>query len=115
MKEWHLILMAGFYIAAGTNHFINPRIYERIIPAVFKFKKQINYISGFAEVMLGLMLLSEYKAEAAWGIILLLILIFPANVYHLQQKGSGMRIPLWVLWLRLPLQAVLILWAYQYT
>lgn len=107
--------MAGFYTAAGVNHFINPGIYKRIIPPVFNFREQINYISGMAEIVLGLMLLSEYKAEAAWGIIILLILIFPANVYHLQQKGAGMHIPLWVLWLRLPLQAVLILWAYQYT
>lgn len=113
--QWHLTLMAAFYTAAGANHFVNPRMYERIIPPFLRFKKAVNYASGIAEIVLGVLLLTPLRPQAAWGVILLLLFVFPANVYHLQQRGAGMKIPLWMLWLRLPLQAVLVWWAYQYT
>lgn len=112
--QWHLTLMAAFYTAAGANHFVNPRMYERIIPPFLRFKRLINYVSGVAEIVLGVLLLTGFRPLAAWGIIVLLVLVFPANVYHLMQRGAGMKIPQWMLWLRLPLQAVLIWWAYQY-
>lgn len=106
--------MAVFYILAGLNHFIYPKFYKRIIPPSLRYQDLINWTSGAAEVGLGVLLITPFQSYAAWGIIALLIAVFPANVYHLQQNGAGMRIPDWVLWLRLPLQAVLIWWAYQY-
>lgn len=107
--------MAGLYILAGFNHFLNPKIYERIIPPFFRFKKLINKASGLAEILLGIgLLIPSVQHYAAIGLIILLIAIFPANVYHLMQRGAGMKIPVWVLWLRLPLQGVLIWWAWLY-
>jgi uncharacterized membrane protein len=110
-----LYFMATLYTLAGTNHFLQPSFYLRIIPPLFKNKKLINWVSGVAEILLGIFLITSYQSYAAWGIILLLIAVFPANIYHLKQKGAGMKIPIWTLWLRLPLQFVLIWWAYQYT
>lgn len=111
-----LILMALLYLVAGMNHFRIPKFYERIIPSYFSNKKFINEASGVAEIILGIGLLIPLTSNlAAWGVIALLIAIFPANIYHLQQKGAGMKIPLWALWLRIPIQFVLIAWAYWHT
>jgi uncharacterized membrane protein len=113
---WHLYLMALLYILAGINHFRNPRIYIKIIPAYFPNPKALNAISGLSEILLGLLLcipiLSEY---AALGIIALLIAVFPANLFMYSNSNAGFGIPKWMLLLRLPLQIVLIIWAYQYT
>ena len=110
-----LYLLSILFILAGINHFLNPKFYLRIIPPIFKYKKLINWISGAAEILLGIGLLTEFRSESAWGLVLLLVLVFPANVYHLMQKGAGMKIPTWVLWLRLPMQLPLIWWAWLYT
>jgi len=107
--------MAGLYIAAGINHFINPAFYLKIIPPALPFHQWINWISGAAEIILGVALLFPYyQSLAAWGIIVLLIAIFPANVYHFM-KGWRKKKMVLVLALRLPLQGVLIWWAYLFT
>ncbi len=115
MSELSLYLMSTLYLFAGIMHFVKPRMYKRIIPPVFGNKDLINWLSGAAEIILAITLLTSMRPWAAWGVIALLIAVFPANVYHLQQKGAGMKIPLWALWARLPLQFVLIWWAYQFT
>jgi len=113
---WHLYLMAILYIGAGINHFIKPGMYIRIIPPAFKNPKLINILSGAAEIILGILLLLPFtKKIAAWGIIALLIAIFPANLFMLQNKKASFGLPKCILFVRLPLQVVLIYWAYQYT
>jgi len=112
---WHLYLMAFVYILAGINHFRKPGMYIRIIPPAFKNPKLINILSGGAEIILGILLTLPFTTRiAAWGIIALLIAIFPANVYMLQNKKAGFGLPRWILFVRLPLQIVLIYWASQY-
>ncbi|KQX15803.1 DoxX family membrane protein [Flavobacterium sp. Root420] len=113
---WHLYLMAFLYIIAGINHFRSPGMYIRIIPPLFKNPKLINTLSGIAEILLGLLLMFPFsKKFAAWGIIALLVAIFPANLFMFQNKKASFGLPRWVLFVRLPLQIVLIYWAYQYT
>jgi uncharacterized membrane protein len=113
---WHLYLMAFLYISAGINHFRSPGMYIRIIPPVFKNPKLINTLGGIAEILLGLLLMFPFsKKFAAWGIIALLVAIFPANLFMFQNKKASFGLPRWVLFVRLPLQIVLIYWAYQYT
>ena len=105
--------MAVLYIAAGVNHFRMPAFYIRIIPPALPAKALINTVAGVAEIVLGLALLHPAsRSWAAWGVILLLIAIFPANVYHFTSGGAGMKIPSWALALRLPIQALLIAWAW---
>ncbi|AWK05080.1 DoxX family protein [Flavobacterium crocinum] len=112
---WHLYLMALLYIMAGINHFRKPGMYIKIIPPAFKNPKLINILSGAAEIILGILLTLPFtRSFAAWGIIALLIAVFPANVYMLQNKKAGFGLPRWILFVRLPLQLVLIYWAYQY-
>ena len=108
--------MAVIYIVAGINHFRNPRLYLKIIPPFFSKPKLLNTISGLAEIVLGLLLcIPQTSKPAAWGIILLLIAVFPANLYMFQNNKAGLGLPKWVRLIRLPLQLALIFWAYLYT
>lgn len=113
---WHLYLMAAIYLLAGLNHFRVPRLYTRIIPPSFPAPKLLNYLSGAAEIVLAIGLcITALTHISAWGIIALLIAVFPANVHMLTNPKASLGIPRWMLWLRLPLQVVLAYWAYLYT
>ncbi len=113
---WHLYLMALIYTVAGLNHFRSPKLYERIIPPYFSNPKLLNIISGFAEIALGIALMIPVTSNyAAWGIIALLIAVFPTHIYMYQNEKAGMKLPKLVLLLRMPLQLVLMYWAYLYT
>ena len=113
---WHLYVMAFLYGIAGINHFRNPKVYLKIIPPYFPNPKLWNFISGFAEIVLGVGLcIPMLSSYAAWGIILLLVAIFPANLYMFQNEKAALGLPKWIRLLRLPLQLVLIYWAFLYT
>ena len=113
---WHLYLMASLYILAGFNHFRSPRVYLKIIPPYFPNPKLLNQVSGLAEIILGITLcLPQFSKDAAWGIIVLLIAIFPANIYMYQNESASLKLPKWVRLVRLPLQLLLIYWAFLYT
>ena len=114
--SWHLYVMAFIYILAGMNHFRNPRLYLKIIPPYFPNPKLLNTISGLAEIFLGITLCIPFLSSyAAWGVIALLIAIFPTHLYMYFDKKVRMGLPKWVLLLRMPLQLGLIYWAYIYT
>jgi uncharacterized membrane protein len=113
---WHLYAMAFIYVLAGLNHFRNPRLYLKIIPSYFPNPKLLNSISGLFEIILGIALcIPAYSNYAAWGIIILLIAVFPTHLYMYRNEKARMGLPLWVLLLRIPFQFALIYWAYQYT
>lgn len=117
IKEALMYLMAAFYIYAGYSHFKKAWFFYKITPPLLqKWKKPINVIVGMAEIAGGIgLLIPQTRVAAAWGIILLLIAVFPANIYMLTSKGAGMKIKMWFLWLRLPLQLVFLAWAWWYT
>ena len=109
-------IMAVLYIAAGASHFILTRAYMRITPDYLPAHREIVLLSGAAEIAGGLgLLLPQTRRTAAWGIVILLIAVFPANLWMTQHPERFPNIPLWALWLRLPLQLALIAWAWQYT
>jgi len=113
---WHLYLMAGIYILAGLNHFRNPKMYAKIIPDYLPAPKILNTVSGFAEIIAGILLCIPICSQfGAWGIIAILIAVFPANIYMATSPKASFRLPKWILWGRLPLQFALIFWAYLYT
>lgn len=115
MRNLSLYLQAFIYIAAGLNHFINPKGYLAIMPPYMPAHNLLVIVSGVAEVVLGVgLLFPATRSLSAWGLILLLIAVFPANVY--MAMGSQFQtLPAWLRWGRLPLQGVLIWWAYRYT
>lgn len=112
------IIYGVFFIAAGFNHFAHPDFYLRIIPPYFpdQLHWTINSVSGFAEVILGLLMLIPATSRlAGWGYIALLIAVFPANIYVFQNQEIMPDVSPIAHLIRLPLQAVMILWAYWYT
>jgi uncharacterized membrane protein len=115
LKSASKYLLAIFMVVAGTMHFVNPDFYMKIMPPYLPWHLPLVYLSGFFEVALGLLLMvPRFSRLAAWGVIALLIAVFPANLYLYQHQELVPAPPL-VHLLRLPLQAVFILWAYWYT
>jgi uncharacterized membrane protein len=116
IKKISLIVMTVFYFLAGINHFHDPATYLKIMPPYLPYPLLLVQISGFAESFLALLLpWKVLRRWACYGLIALLIAIFPANIYMLTSGGAGTSIPIWVLVLRLPLQAVLMAWAYWHS
>jgi uncharacterized membrane protein len=108
-------VFAMFFVAAGILHFKNPDFYLKIMPPYVPLHLEMVYLSGVAEILLGAMLMfSDVQRLAGWGLILLLLAVFPANIYAYQHQELLPAAPLLHL-LRLPLQGLLILWAYWYT
>ncbi|GGK77389.1 DoxX family protein [Haloarcula sebkhae] len=114
-------VMALLYVAAGGLHFVVPDLYVQIVPPVLPAPLALVYLSGVAEIAVGLgLLVPRTRSYAAWATIALLLAIFPANVYMavsmvtIEGTGGGDPSAL-ARWARLPLQGVLILWAYWYT
>jgi uncharacterized membrane protein len=107
--------LAIFMVAGGTMHFVKPAFYMKIMPPYLPLHLELVYLSGVCEIGLGLLLLVRRLTRfAAWGIIALLIAVFPANIYVYQHQDVLPAPPLLHL-LRLPLQVLFILWAYWYT
>ncbi len=115
IKSVSKYVLSMFMIGAGTMHFVNPDFYVRMMPPAIPLHDPLVVVSGVCEIMLGLLLLVPRCSRwAAWGIIALLIAVFPANIYVYQNQELIPAPPL-VHLLRLPLQGVLILWAYWHT
>jgi len=115
MHYLFLYLQAFAYIAAGANHFINPKTYLAIMPPYIPAHNLMVILSGVAEVVLGIgLLFPATRSLSAWGIMLLLIAVFPANIY-MATSNRFRKFPAWLRWARLPLQGILIWWAYAYT
>jgi len=109
-----LYVMAAFYTYAGISHFRNPKFFLKITPPFVPCREAVNIIVGIAEVLLGILLvIPDTRSIGAWGVIVLLILVFPANVYHhikARRKGKHVTATL----IRLPVQFLLIYLAYLY-
>ena len=109
-------LMSAFFVLAGLNHFRDPSFYLRIMPPYFPWHLFLVYLSGVFEIVLGVMLLfPKLTRIAGFGLIALLIAIFPANIHMAANPELYPDINPIALWIRLPLQGVLIAWAYWYT
>ena len=115
MKKISLYLMIVLYIAAGINHFWHPETYMQIMPPWIPWHTELVILSGIFEILLGLLLLfPSTRRFAAWAIILLLIAVFPANIQMLINFSNESNPNLWVAIIRLPLQILLIWWAYGF-
>jgi uncharacterized membrane protein len=109
---------ASIFIVSGILHFAIPEVFARIVPPMFPRPGLLVLISGGAEILGGVgLLIPRTRRPAAFGLAILLIAVFPANIYmavaHVPANGLlGNR---WLQWLRLPLQIPLIWWAWRYT
>ena len=120
MRLWRTVMALG-YVVAGSLHFLATEIYMRIMPSYIPAHHEMVLISGVAEIAGGLGLLvpqsrtGQPGRAAAWGLVALLIAVFPANVTMITEHSRFPQVPLWAAWLRLPLQLPLIWWAWRYT
>ncbi|WP_255198655.1 DoxX family protein [Halorarius litoreus] len=116
-------VMGGLYVLAGVLHFVAPKVYAQIVPPQLPRPLDLVYLSGVAEIVLGVgVLFDRTRRLSAWGIVALLVAVFPANVYMATSDVTLTGVPDWASdppaaarWARLPLQAVLALWAWWYT
>jgi len=106
-------LAAIFYIVAGILHFLHPSGYVRIVPPFIPHPEAMVWLSGIAEIAGGVgLLIRPLRRAAAWGLVALLVAVFPANIYMAWDHVQVTAHPLsgFILWARLPLQFVLIWW-----
>lgn len=108
-------LLGATFVVAGSLHFLFPAPYVKIMPPVFPAPLFLVYLSGFFELVLGATMFTRFAPWGAWGLIALLIAVFPANIHMALHPELFPKIPPFALWWRLPLQAVLIAWAWWYT
>ena len=107
-----VVVLAVVFVGAGVLHFVRPRMFEAIVPPSLPAPRALVLVSGAAEILGGIGLLVPAVREwAGWGLVALLIAVFPANLYMARESSRFRRLaPRWVLLARLPLQAVLIAW-----
>lgn len=115
-------VMGAIYVVAGVSHFVVPDLFAQIVPPQLPAPTALVYSSGVAEVAVGIgVMVPRTRRVAAWGLVGLLLAVFPANIYMatsgvviqgapaiIAEPGPGR-------WIRLPLQGVLIAWALWYT
>ncbi len=110
-------LLAAFFIASGINHFLMPRAYERIVPPRLQGDAaRVVQVSGVAEIAggIGVLFPGARRASGA-GLIALLAAVFPANLYMARTPERFKSIPRWALYARLPLQPLMMWWAWRAT
>jgi uncharacterized membrane protein len=108
------ILLGAFFLAAGLLHFLRPKPYVAIVPDALPRKRELVYVSGVAELAGGAGVLPERtRRVAGWWLIATLAAVFPANVNMAVNADRYRGIPRWALWVRLPLQGMLIAWVWR--
>ena len=110
-------LLAAFFVGSGVNHFVMPRAYERMVPPRLQEDAgTVVAVSGVAEIVGGLAVLpSRTRPLAGPGLVALLAAIFPANLYMARAPERFRKVPRWALYARLPLQPLMMWWAWRAT
>lgn len=117
-KEILRVVLSVAIMVVGVLHFAVPDPFVKIMPPYLPWHLELVYISGFFEILGGIgLLIAPVSQAAAWGLIALFIAVFPANINQAVNQIAIAGVPNNPLfyWIRLPLQAVLIAWAYWYT
>jgi uncharacterized membrane protein len=115
MKKLSLYIMAALYVLAGINHFLNPPFYQAIMPTYIGYHTILIYVSGVCEIVLGLLLIPQTTRKAAATLIIMMLVVF--LWLHIQMlidfsKTHDKR--LWIAIIRIPMQFILIWWAYPF-
>lgn len=115
-RRYALLALSAFFVAAGVNHFANPDFYVRIMPPYLPAHLALVHLSGVFEVLGGVaVLVPRLRAWAGWGLVALLLAVYPANVHMALHPDRFPEVSALALYARLPLQLVFIAWAYWAT
>jgi uncharacterized membrane protein len=113
LQQISLYVMSAIYIIAGVNHFKNPKFYTGIMPSFLPAHQMLNVVSGVAEVILGAgLLFAASRQVSAYLIMAMLIAFFLIHIPHLFHPPKMAQGKYWVIVLRIPIQFVLIYWAW---
>ncbi|HMI88048.1 MAG TPA: hypothetical protein VK550_28385 [Polyangiaceae bacterium] len=116
MRTISLGLMAAAYAAGGIHELIATDVYLRLMPPSLVSPLFLIYLSAVVKFVLVVgLLVPGTRRLAAWGFIALLVAMFPANVYIAAWSAAREGLPVSLMWLRVPLQFVFMLWAYWHT
>ena len=116
IKSISIYVMSFFYILVGLKHFQNPHWFVQIVPPPLPFKLEIVYLSGFIEIVFGVLILfKKFRFIIGWSLIALLIAVYPANIYLAMTNGVAMNTTPLIAWGRLPFQFIFIYLAYWHT
>jgi len=118
IKTISIYIMGLGYMAVGIMHFVNPDFFLKIMPPYLPWHLELVYLSGVCEIFLGgLLLLPKYRFYAGWGLILLLIAVFPANIYLAQSETAqqALGVSQEAAIIRMPFQLVMIALAYWHS
>jgi uncharacterized membrane protein len=115
LRPFALGLMVLLLLTAGTMHFVRPASFFQIVPPFVPFPRVAVYLSGGLELLLGVgLLLPRRSRAAALAVVLLLVAVFPANLYHwlADVHVDGAAAPGWYHLVRIPAQGLLVAWAF---
>ena len=119
MKHFKMLticIMAVFYINVGAKHFVDPDWFLPIMPPDYPMHYAAVYVSGFFEIVGGIgVLIPRFRKIAGWGLVALLIAVYPANIYMAIYPEVFPDIPIEMLYFRLALQFLFFYWAYSVT
>jgi len=119
LKQASIYLMGFSYILVGIFHFVKADFFLNIMPPYLPFPLALVYLSGAIEILLGsLLMVKKYQTYAAWGLVLLLIAVYPANIYLAFNEAPQKALEVSAFaasWVRLPMQFVLLGIAYWHT
>jgi len=109
-----LLLTSGFFIVGGVAHLVNPAMFVQIMPAYLPWHYELVIVSGLCEILGGVLIWNKsIRLLVGGGLILLCVLVFPANVNMAINHREFTEIPAWLLYLRLPLQGVIVMVIYR--
>ena len=115
-KKLVLFGLAAFFINVGVDHFVNPEFYLSIMPPAFPLHLEAVYISGFFEVLGGVgVLIPRLRKIAGWGLIALLVAVYPANIYMAITPEAFPEASVALLYVRLVFQFLFFYWAFSVT
>ena len=115
-KTIALLGLAAFFINVGVDHFLNPEFYLNIMPDYLPLHLEAVYISGLFEIVGGVcVLIPRLRSAAGWGLVALLIVVYPANIHMALNPELFPEIALSLLYTRLLFQFIFIYWAYSAT
>lgn len=115
-RRFSIALLSLLFVVAGVNHLVSPDVYLKIMPGYLPWPLALVYVSGFFEVLGGVgVAIPKLRRAAGWGLIALLVAVFPANVHMLVNPDQFPAIPFWAIVVRLPLQGVLMAWVWWAT
>ena len=115
-RKFSLFGLVLFFIYFGIDHFINLEFYLSIMPPAFPLHSEAVYISGFFEVLGGVcVLIPPLRKIAGWGLVALLVAVYPANIYMAITPEAFPNFHVALLYIRLPFQFIFIYWAYSLT